>query len=107
MGCRLLGGFLGFGLIWVVPVRPVVVYDGDARIHRRIAAFTLSRDHDRYERLLDALTLYRLTLVQPRQENMLRLMRQNGVDNRDVKESGTDLRAPAFSCREDASSRTT
>src|SRR5690606_8356087 len=49
-----------------------------ARIHRRIAAFTLSRDHGKYERLLDALTLYRLTLGQPRQEDMIRLMRQNG-----------------------------
>ncbi|MBO0981966.1 helicase-related protein [Microbacterium sp. SD291] len=73
---------------------PWWVYDGDARIHRRIATFTLSRDHDRYERLLDALTLYRLTLGQPRQEDMLRLMRQNGVDEGDLKAGGIDLSAP-------------
>ncbi|MEJ1089049.1 helicase-related protein [Microbacterium sp. Mu-80] len=65
-----------------------------ARIHRRIAAFTLSRDHDKYERLLDALTLYRLTLGQPRQEDMVRLMRQNGVE-RDVAEGAIDLRPPS------------
>lgn len=86
---------------------PWWVYDGDARIHRRIAAFTLSRDHDRYERLLDALTLYRVTLGQPRQEDMLQLMRQNGVDDGDMKAGGIDLRAPAYSCKEDASGRTT
>lgn len=79
---------------------PWWVYDGEARIHRRIAAFTLSRDHDKYERLLDALTLYRLTLGQPRQEDMLRLMRQNGVE-REVRagydRGGIDLRAPGHS----------
>ncbi|WP_067196409.1 NUDIX domain-containing protein [Microbacterium sp. XT11] len=75
---------------------PWWVYDGEARIHRRIAAFTLSRDHDKYERLLDALTLYRLTLGQPRQEDMLRLMRQNGVEAEDagVGRGAIDLRAP-------------
>ena len=74
---------------------PWWVYDGDARIHRRIASFTLSRDHERYERLLDALTMYRLTLGQPRQEDMLRLMRQNGADGADaLRAGGIDLRAP-------------
>ncbi|MFF7291052.1 DEAD/DEAH box helicase [Microbacterium sp. NPDC008134] len=72
---------------------PWWVYDGDSRIHRRVGSFTLSRDHDRYERLLDALTLYRLTLGQPRQEDMLRLMRQHG-STRDVSASRIDLRPP-------------
>lgn len=73
---------------------PWWVYNGDARIHRRIASFTLSRDHERYEKLLDALTLYRLTLGQPRQEDMLRLMRLNGVDEEGVRAGRIDLRAP-------------
>lgn len=74
---------------------PWWVYDGKARIHRRIASFTLSREHGRYERLLDALTLYRLTLGQPRQEDMLRLMRQNGVAADSAAKAGSiDLRAP-------------
>ncbi len=67
-----------------------------ARILRRVAAFTLSRDLDKYERLLDALTLYRLTLGQPRQEDMLRLMRQNGAE-RDVAAGAIDLRPPRWS----------
>ncbi|WP_419181728.1 C-terminal helicase domain-containing protein [Microbacterium paraoxydans] len=72
---------------------PWWVYEGDARIHRRIASFTLSRDHDKYERLLDALTLYRLTLGQPRQEDLLRLMQQGGVD-RGLTVGALDLRPP-------------
>ena len=72
---------------------PWWVYDGDARIHRRIASFTLSRDHEKYERLLDALTLYRLTLGQPRQEDMIRLMKQSGVE-RDLEAGAIDLRPP-------------
>ncbi|WP_455904043.1 DEAD/DEAH box helicase [Microbacterium sp.] len=72
---------------------PWWVYDGDARIHRRIASFTLSRDHAKYERLLDALTLYRLTLGQPRQEDMIRLMKQNGVEQ-DLAAGAIDLRPP-------------
>ena len=75
---------------------PWWVYEGDARIHRRIASFTLSRDHERYERLLDALTLYRLTLGQPRQEDMIRLMQQSGVE-RDLAEGAIDLRPPGRS----------
>ena len=72
---------------------PWWVYEGDARIHRRIASFTLSRDHDKYERLLDALTLYRLTLGQPRQEDMLRLMQQ-GEMNRDLAVGAINLHPP-------------
>ncbi len=78
---------------------PWWVYDGDARIHRRIASFTLSREHGRYERLLDALTLYRLTLGQPRQEDMLRLMKQNGVDAGEHGEGGEYRSAGAADCR--------
>ena len=74
---------------------PWWVYEGDARIHRRIASFTLSRDHERYERLLDALTLYRLTLGQPRQEDMIRLMKQNGVE-RGLAVGAIDLRPPGM-----------
>ncbi|MDN3495206.1 helicase-related protein [Planococcus sp. APC 4015] len=71
---------------------PWWVYPGAARIHRVIAAYPLSRDIDRYARLRDALTLYRLTLGQPRQEDMVELMRKRGVDARDA--AAIDLRPP-------------
>jgi hypothetical protein len=59
---------------------PWWVYPGPARIERVIASYPLSRDHARYERLRDALTLYRLTLGQPRQEDMVELLRRRGFD---------------------------
>lgn len=63
---------------------PWWVYRGDARIHRVVASYTLSRDTERYARLRDALALYRLTLGQPRQEDMIELMRKRGVNGRAV-----------------------
>jgi hypothetical protein len=73
---------------------PWWVYPGPAGIERIVAHFPLSRDIDRYERLRDALTLYRLTLGQPRQEDMLALLNQAGVDG-DAAPM-IDLRPPRF-----------
>ena len=59
---------------------PWWVYPGPARIHRVLANYPLSRDESRYEQLRSDLTLYRLTLGQPRQDDMVRLMASRGVD---------------------------
>lgn len=74
---------------------PWWVYPGPARIHRVVATYPLSRDIDRFARLRDALTLYRLTLGQPRQEDMVDLMRKRGLDGRNVP--AIDLRPPVSS----------
>lgn len=58
---------------------PWWVYPGAARIHRVIAHFPMSRDFAKYKRLTTALTLYRLTLGQPRQEDMVELLERRGV----------------------------
>ena len=58
---------------------PWWVYPGSARIHRVIAAFPMSQDIAKYRRLTTALTLYRLTLGQPRQEDMVDLLESRGV----------------------------
>ncbi|WP_199224457.1 helicase-related protein [Serinibacter arcticus] len=71
---------------------PWWVYPGPARIERVIATYPLSRDHAKYDRLRDALTLYRLTLGQPRQEDMVELLRKRGVDGGAVPT--IDLRPP-------------
>ncbi len=63
---------------------PWWVYPGNARVERILARYPLSRDHDRYERLRDDLALYRLTLGQPRQEDMVELLRKRGVDGSDA-----------------------
>lgn len=59
---------------------PWWVYPGPAQVQRILARYPLSRDELRYERLRDDLALYRLTLGQPRQEDMVELLRKRGVD---------------------------
>ncbi|TPX02691.1 SWF/SNF helicase family protein, partial [Schumannella luteola] len=72
---------------------PWWIYPGPARIHRLLATYPLSRDADKYERLRSALTLYRLTLGQPRQEDMIDMLAR-----RDVADDALptiDLRPPS------------
>ncbi|MBD3756807.1 MAG: helicase [Microbacterium sp.] len=71
---------------------PWWVYPGSARIHRVIAQYPLSRDIAKYERLRSALTLYRLTLGQPRQEDMVDMLAKRGVNGESVPT--IDLRPP-------------
>ena len=71
---------------------PWWIYPGSARIHRVLAHYPLSRDIAKYERLRNALTLYRLTLGQPRQEDMVDLLAKRGVDGESVPT--IDLRPP-------------
>ena len=49
-------------------------------MERQIITYPLSRDIEKVERLKDALTLYRLTLGQPRQQDMLEMMQRRGVN---------------------------
>ncbi len=71
---------------------PWWVYPGSARIHRVLAAYPLSRDIDRYERLRSALTLYRLTLGQPRQEDMIEMLARRDIVDGELPT--IDLRPP-------------
>lgn len=72
---------------------PWWIYPGDARVERLIVHFPLSREDAQYERLRDSLTLYRMMLGQPRQEDMMELLRQRGVAERQVAQ--LDLRPPS------------
>jgi hypothetical protein len=58
---------------------PHWVYPGPARIERHLAPYPLSVDGVRLARLKDDLALYRLTFGQPRQEDMLELLRRRRV----------------------------
>ena len=71
---------------------PWWIYPGDARVERLIVHFPLSREDAQYERLRDSLTLYRMMLGQPRQEDMMELLRQRGVTESQVAQ--LDLRPP-------------
>lgn len=74
---------------------PWWIYPGDARVERLIVHFPLSREDAQYAQLRDSLTLYRMMLGQPRQEDMMELLRQRGVSERQVAQ--LDLRPPARS----------
>ncbi|MGE2718459.1 helicase-related protein [Mycolicibacterium celeriflavum] len=71
---------------------PWWLYPGDARVERLVVHFPLSREDAQYQRLRDSLTLYRMMLGQPRQEDMMELLRQRGVTDNDVAQ--LDLRPP-------------
>ena len=76
---------------------PFWIYPGDAKLHRRIMALSLSRDEDRWARLQESLALYRLALGQPRQEDMLAALHRRGVAESPerIAEMRIDLRPPA------------
>lgn len=58
---------------------PYWVYPGPAKILRIVAPYPMSIDSERFTRLKDDLALYRLTFGQPRQEDMLDLLRHHGI----------------------------
>ena len=59
---------------------PGWVYPGPHRIERHIAPFPFSTDMDRYDQMKRDVALYRLTFGQPRQEDMLDVLRRRGID---------------------------
>jgi hypothetical protein len=56
------------------------------KIERIVPMYPFSRDIAAYERLMKILSLYRLTLGQPRQEELLEYLIQNQQDNVDVRD---------------------
>ena len=65
-------------------------------LRRRIMAFPLRRDEDRWAWLQEALALYRLAFGQPRQEDMVAVLRRRGVagDPERIADMRIDLRPP-------------
>jgi hypothetical protein len=59
---------------------PYWLYPGAATVERHLYPFPLSRDEPRTQRLKDDLALYRLAFGQPRQEDLLGLLRRNGAE---------------------------
>lgn len=60
--------------------------DQKYKIERIVPEYPLSRDIGSYERLIQILSLYRLSLGQPRQEELLETIFQNAGSNEDLKE---------------------
>ncbi len=72
---------------------PHWVYPGDATVERHVAPYPLSLDSARLADVKRSVAYYRLTFGQPRQEDMLELLRQMGSKVR-VDELRLDLSAP-------------
>jgi hypothetical protein len=76
---------------------PHWVYPGPARIERHVAPYALSVDETRLHRIKRDVALYRLTFGQPRQEDMLELIKQQYRDGDApaLDALRLDLRAPS------------
>lgn len=59
------------------------VDDNDIKIERIVPMYPFSEDRLKYERLIKMLAYYRLTLGQPRQEEMIEMLRRMGIENVD------------------------
>jgi len=60
---------------------PYWVFPGAAKIERHVLPYPLSRDVSRYEQLKVDLATYRLAFGQPRQEDMLELLKRRGTQH--------------------------
>lgn len=55
-------------------MRPEWIFDGDAKIQRLVPLLPMSRDVGRLRQLVEATSLYRMTLGQPRQAELLEVL---------------------------------
>lgn len=60
-------------------------------IERIVPLYPLSRDHYRYEKLIKVLSLYRMTLGQPRQEELLQLLQDMHLSDEQLRDLTIDL----------------
>lgn len=58
----------------------------DRMVERIILEYPLSQDHGRYERLKKVLSLYRLTMGQPRQEELLEMLSTSGLSDEQIEQ---------------------
>ena len=60
-------------------------------IERIVPLYPLSRDRYKYEHLIKVLSLYRMTLGQPRQEELLNLLKNMHLSETQLQELTMDL----------------
>jgi hypothetical protein len=80
---------------------PWWAYPGEAKIERWIPSFPLSKDQHREQRLQHQRALYRLAFGQPRQEDLLSILDQQGYveDDERIADLRIDLRPPMRGAR--------
>ncbi|MGW0503826.1 C-terminal helicase domain-containing protein [Micromonospora sp. NPDC003241] len=65
---------------------PYWVFPGRAKIERHVLPYPLSRDQAKLDRLKSDLAMYRLAFGQPRQEDLLNLLRRHTTDRTNTTE---------------------
>jgi hypothetical protein len=70
----------------LIPFWGLTEREGMVRIERIVPMYPFSRDEISYERLIKILSLYRLTLGQARQEELLEYIFQNFEDTKEMKD---------------------
>lgn len=69
---------------WCLP--PDFPEGKDLMVERIILEYPLSQDHVRYDRLKKVLSLYRLTMGQPRQEELLEMLSTSGLSEEQINQ---------------------
>lgn len=71
---------------------PYWVYPGEAKVERHLMPYPLSRDVPKVQQLKHDLAMYRLAFGQPRQEDLLALLKRTAGEQHDVRHEVLDLR---------------
>lgn len=72
---------------WCLPEN----YPYQYRIERIVPMYPFSQDKTKYDRIINVLALYRLTLGQPRQEEMISILQRGGLSPEQMEELFFDL----------------
>ena len=90
---RLKGTYSYMVPYWCLPMADLTEEERQKMeyIERIVPYYPLSRDRYKYERLVSVLALYRLTLGQPRQEELLNLIRSMNLSEEQVRELTINL----------------
>ena len=80
-------GFSEMVPYWCLPDN----YPYKYQIERIVPMYPFSLDKTKYDRLINVLALYRLTLGQPRQEEMINILNREDLTNEQIEELFFDL----------------
>lgn len=65
-------------------MRPERIFDGDAKIQRLVPLLPMSRDVSKLQQLVEAASLYRMTIGQPRQAELLKVLTELSMDEQEA-----------------------
>ncbi|TIC80333.1 helicase-related protein [Crenobacter intestini] len=69
-------------------MRPEWIFDGDAKIQRLVPLLPMSRDVSKLKQLVEATSLYRMTIGQPRQAELLKVLTElSGAEQEAVRQA--------------------